>query len=587
MMNPFGTPDASAPSANDHAATSNLDHDHEPPHQSDPLLKRPILSTVHFDQIPAPPSPSRSNTGSTMFAEPETRSNSEDGSREGSIDGLKRSRKGTRRKTRFSICHPPPESKVKQRLHRRPRSLLQLHRLQSNARPLPALEVIPSANFSVRLTRAITKVFKAKHGLCPSDLVVLKAEKYSREEEDEEQEARDVVGLICKGRKEDEKSSSGKMSIHLASGKTWDAYTTSNGAYECCAIDEHGLTSTVRWVPKRQKDGSKSAGKDGPRRFNFSTISPNSRRHPVIASLTKSGIEINDTYRIPESAAITPLGTPRLAPTTVDESLEEEIDGIQECKTDDELREIITITAIWVAFKEGWSPSFKYDEKREMDSRLMPNSPGRGVMSPVGTPPGSPDPVDKRASIRSFGSGVMRRASLLSRSNRSSIASVPEDFESPVPSRNGSVNNGQQKTGRARADSSSTVLVHRAASNRRKNNQMVAYRPDLNPSNDLQETSKEDLAREYNFEPGPKPGPSPLARLPASHPPEPDGTNEMDFAFETLPRSKSPSGKRLRESVATTETVGDIRHGHPVPIIKTKRGRKGWRKLLCGAGSID
>lgn len=533
-----------------------------------------------------------------MFAEPETRSNSDDGSREGSIDGVKRLKKSSKPKTRFSICHPPPESKVKQKFHRRPRSLLQLHRLSATARPFPALEVIPSANFSVRMTRAITKVFKAKHGLCPNDLVVLKAEKYSHEEEDEEKEARDVVGLICRGRKEDERAASGRMLIHMATGQQWEAYATPSGGYECCTTDEHGLSLTVRWVPKKGKDGNRFIGKDGAKRFNFSTISPNSRRHPVIATLSKTSLEVNDVYRMPDATSNTPLSTPKAGATILEDAMDDEIGGKDMCHTDEQLREIITMTGIWVAFKEGWSPSFKYDEKRDSEPTVVPGSPARSA-SGVVSPPGSPAnfaQLEKRASIKSFGSGVIRRASLLSRSNRNSTISMSEDGDSPAPSRNNSVNLGPApKTGRTRADSSSTVLVHRAASNRRKNNQTSSFKADLIISNDLHETSKEDLAQEFKTStvvPNIKKNRSPLSRQASVNPPvSSDDEETPPTPTKTRSISMTPEKLKHRESNTTTETRPSIaaarQQQHPIPTIKRKRKGRGWRKILCGASSAD
>ncbi|EME85109.1 uncharacterized protein MYCFIDRAFT_83122 [Pseudocercospora fijiensis CIRAD86] len=517
MLNPF-------------AGNSNTDPKHtskEVEPETDVALKRPILSAVQFDA--GPPSPTRSN-GSVMFAEPDTRSTSDD-SREGSVDGVtRRLKKSSRPKTMFSICHPPPESRMKQKLHRRPRALLQLHRLQAAKRPLPALEVIPSANFSIRLTRAITKVIKARHAMCPNDLVVLKAEKYSTEEADEEQEARDVVGLICKGRKDEEKANAGKMFIHMASGRIWEAYATAIGGYECCTVDEHGLETKVRWVPKKNKDGSKT-DKHGFRRFNFSTISPNSRRHPVIATLSKSGLDVNDTYKLPDAAAATPLSTPKLETTILENAMDDDAGG-KELETDDTLREIISVTAIWVTFKEGWSPSFRFDGKQKDHLEVTAESPRKSFASPVATPPGSPAnmPIDKRGSLKSMGSGIMRRASVLSRSNRSnrsSIASMPEaEPNSPTPSRSASVNAG--RVGRARADSSSTVLVHRAASNRRKKNEPSSFRPDLVLGNDLHETSREDLAREFNGTSEAKKQPPQLQQSPLANVEIPDSTPTVE-----------------------------------------------------------
>ncbi|KXT00461.1 hypothetical protein AC578_1931 [Pseudocercospora eumusae] len=598
MLNPFG---------GNSNSNSNPDPKHAPKAEPETnALKRPILSAVQFDA--GPPSPTRSN-GSVMFAEPETRSTSDD-SREGSVDGVTRElKKSSRPKTMFSICHPPPESKMKQKLHRRPRALLQLHRLQAAKRPLPALEVIPSANFSIRLTRAITKVIKARHGMCPNDLVVLKAEKYSTEEADEEQEARDVVGLICKGRKDEEKANAGKMFIHMASGRIWEAYATATGAYECSTVDEHGLETKVRWVPKRNKDGSKT-DKHGFRRFNFSTISPNRRRHPVIATLSKSGLDVNDTYKLPDAAAATPLGTPKLETTILENAMDDEAGG-KELETDDKLREIISMTAIWVTFKEGWSPSFRFDDKQKDHLEATPGSPQKSFTSPIAAPPASPAnmPLDKRGSLKSMGSGIMRRASVLSRSNRSnrsSIASMPEsEPNSPTPSRSASVNLG--KVGRARADSSSTVLVHRAASNRRKKNEPSSFRPDLVLSNDLHETSKEDLAREFNGTSEAKKQPAPLQHSPLANVQIPESrptTNETQTvaitknadgtATPTKGRSRSvtpPEKVGHRASTTTDETINSAvqrLHHHAQPTIlrsTQKPKKKKWRKLLCGVAS--
>lgn len=135
---------------------------------------------------------------------------------------------------------------------------------------MPAFEVVPSANFSLSLNAAVTRIFKTKHGLCPKDVVVMKAEKYSTpsDEEDEDKEARDVIGLICKGRKEEDKVGN-KAKIVMADGKTWDAYSINNGGYEFYSADKNGLGLTVRWVPKRNKEGI-VLSKDGTKRFNFS-----------------------------------------------------------------------------------------------------------------------------------------------------------------------------------------------------------------------------------------------------------------------------------------------------------------------------
>jgi hypothetical protein len=445
------------------------------------------LSELSFNS--GPPSPTKSSA-SIMFAEPSSQGTSLSGSREGSIDGKRQARRN-KPKTTYSICHPPPASSARQKMHRRPRSLLQLHKVIANSRPLPAYEVIPSTNFSVRLRRATNRVFSAKHSLCPSDLVVLRAEDYYSEEPEEDQEARDVVALICKGRKEDG-AATGKAKICMAGGEEWEAYPLPNGGYEFFTTDQHGLGLTVRWVPKKGKKDT--AAKSESRRFNFSTISVNTRRHPIIANLSKTSLAILDSYKMPDLSTATPTATPKQHATILEDGLDSDDNPKQEIRTTDAaLRSIISMTSIYVAFKEGWSPYFKYDEREQ-----APSSRRNSVHTPISTPPASPTPTpamlaEKRTSILSVTSSLFRKNSLRN-SRTSTFPALDPNANSASqdsPSRTSSI----KTTGRSRADSSSTVLVHRAASNRRSNNRSQAtWRPDLlspGKQSEVRETSRE------------------------------------------------------------------------------------------------
>ncbi|KAK5174196.1 uncharacterized protein LTR77_001276 [Saxophila tyrrhenica] len=548
-----------------------------------------------------PPSPEKDDA-SIMFAEPDA-SNSEDASREGSIDesGRRRSRRINRPKTCYSICHPAPTSSNRRKLHRRPRSLLQLHKLSQDARPKPAYEVVPSANFSVRLTRAITKVFKTKHGLCPNDLVVMRAEKYCAYEPDEDQEASDIVALICKGRKE-EGGAVGKARICLPGGREWEAYPTPVGGYEFFSTDEHGLGLTVRWVPKRNKDGGK-ASDSSRKRFNFSTISPNSRKHPVIATLSKRQLDVNDTYKMPNPSAVTPLSTPKQASRFLTDAMDEEHDEMEHCQTDDRLRTIIVMTGLWVAFKEDWSPNFKYDDKEKDASALnrspsMQNSPSKSATfsSPASTPPASPQQkpqLEKRSSIKSVGSNMFRTSSLMRKSNRGSTVSVPETEGEPSE-----YFETARKTGRVRADSASTVLVHRAASNRAKHHQ-ATWRPDLLDSQrEMSEPPSEDGSRNSSHVIAPFEGAVTQRRQSVARPLLPQ-VNDSDGANSTVatPRNKggrasgasSPEKRESSTTTATTSTVGSEAARKPAnrhAQVSPKKA-KGWRRLLCGSSSAD
>jgi hypothetical protein len=457
---------------------------------------------------------------------------------------------------------------------------------------LPAYEIIPSANFSVRLTRATTKVFRAKHSLCPNDLVVLRAEDYYTEEPEEDQETRDVVALICKGRKEDGVAS-GKAKICMVDGGEWEAYPSVNGGYEFFTTDEHGLGLTVRWVPKKsKKEGAKSEF----RRFNFSTISANTRRHPIIANLSKSSLDIYDSYKIPDLSAATPTATPKQHATTLEDGLDSDDNTAakQEVRrTDDFIRSIITMTSIYVAFKEGWSPHFKYDDQ-------APSSRRNSIHTPVSTPPASPAPhpigVEKRSSILSVSSSLFRKSSL--RTNRHSTFSAldhsTEDVSAPRSS-------SAKATGRARADSTSTVLVHRAASNRRSNNnnRAATWRPDLlsaGKQSEVREVSREGTPTAQTIKPSPQPSRNastttgiPSRRASILPDPEPEMESESEVEEPPVPipmpvqrETSERNVQGTRASSNATSESGAPRKSQVVQVTRAEKKSKKWKRWMCG-----
>jgi hypothetical protein len=556
-------------------------------------MQRSALSLLA--QNSGPPSPTKSSV-SVMFAEPESQGTSLSGSREGSIDGKRRSKRSNKPKTTYTICHPPPASSARQKMHRRPRSLLQLHKVVPNSRPLPAYEIIPSANFSVRLTRATTKVFRAKHSLCPNDLVVLRAEDYYTEEPEEDQEARDVVALICKGRKEDS-SAAGKAKICMADGGEWEAYPGVNGGYEFFTTDEHGLGLTVRWVPKKsKKEGTKSES----RRFNFSTISANTRRHPIIANLSKSALDIYDSYKMPDLSTATPTATPKQQATILEDGLDSDdnTSSKQEVRrTDDFTRSIITMTSVYVAFKEGWSPHFKYDDQ-------APSSRRNSVHTPLSTPPASPAPnpavLDKRNSILSVSSSLFRKSSLrTNRSGRTSTFSALDQTTNATddltPVRSTSI----KATGRARADSNSTVLVHRAASNRRNNRAQATWRPDLlsaGKQSEVRETSREgtpvaeikltpQASRNASTTTGPASRQASI--LPDPEPePELDSDSEVEEPSMPVPVQREMSERNVQGTRASSNATSDSGAAAPkkqvVQVKHSEKKSKKWKRWICG-----
>ncbi|RHZ67682.1 hypothetical protein CDV55_107832 [Aspergillus turcosus] len=296
-------------------------------------------------------------------------------------------KQSSRPKTTYQLAHPAAHARHR-RLKLRPKLLLQLQRVSQKARPLPVLDVLPSTVFLPRLARKFPTIFKGKKGLGPNDLIVVTSDLYERRVGDiadkylsldeESQETREVIATICQILKEDALSQ-GRAEICLSSGPAWEAIPLPNGSYEFRAQTDDGV-QVLRWVSRGAKNRRVSAPPgsslhDDSKRFTFSVINRNTRRHPVIASMTRNVLEVFDEYSMPSVSGDATL-SPTCGMSVVSDSSELDMPLDREViKTDDSLRTIIILTAIWVAFREGWSQSFTYD-----DSALMLNP--KGLCSP-------------------------------------------------------------------------------------------------------------------------------------------------------------------------------------------------------------
>jgi hypothetical protein len=378
-------------------------------------------------------------------------------SREGSLMSSNggRKKRSSRPKTSYSIAHAPPKGSARHKIHVRAKPLLQLHQLSQSARPMPAYELLPSAIFSPSLTRAISKTLRTRHGLCPADLAIVKAEKYHQHEasQKEEDESRDVLALICKGRKGDGNSTT-KAKLFLEDGSEWEAYSLPSGGYEFFSTDAHGLGMTARWVlrrPKARRSQSASDmnmafdGANQSKKFNFSTISPNSRRHPVIASLTTTSLDINDSYTIPSVLA----PSPEISDHEQEEAGQDTTGTSDPILTSQALKTLITATAVWVTLREGWCPGYRYDDIMLRSPSLKLNaSPIKSTtdVASVATP--KDDSPKRSGSI----ARMFRSAGVKRRSTSSQIDGSTSTEEAPITRSN--------SARRARADSTSTVLIH-------------------------------------------------------------------------------------------------------------------------------
>jgi len=577
------------PQEEDHSATHPEPSTSLSPSMSG-WLKRPAMlkSSLRTSSSPErPASPTKSvefNTGD--FAERA----SEDGSREGSFissttEAQKRKRRSQRPKTSYSICHPPRRTGSKHKIKIRARPLLQLHKLELESRPKPALEVLPTALFSPTLSKAIAKVFGAKHGLSPTDLAVVAAEEYHKHKDSDEVESRDVLALICGAGRKDS-SNAGKVKISLADGSEWEAYQTSNGSYECCTTDAHGLKQTVRWVQKKtqQRDSASVLDTESilaeTKKFNFSTIASNSRRHPVIANLTSTSLDISDSYTLP-----TPVST-----LSVNNSLDESATTSNAITTTDQLRQIITATAVWVAVREGWCPSYRADDSLCRSSSLksvatLPGSPGKASVTNDLARAETDGSVRRSSSFRQTftrGPSLLRRQAKADErpmSSQSSVSMPAFGVQGTTALR--SVESLPVRR-RARADTTSTVVMYGTGSEQ--------WRPDYDDN--MHEVDGEDDLSDKDSAVGEGEHDGENARF--EHDDEVDQLPRMNGAIDAAEKRRRRVESHARpdlekrnvsEGTSSGSSFGMLeKEKMAAPRMQRKKGVKGgfFRKLFCG-----
>ncbi|RAL17532.1 uncharacterized protein BO97DRAFT_333537 [Aspergillus homomorphus CBS 101889] len=289
-------------------------------------------------------------------------------------------KQSSRRKTSYQLAHPASHARHR-RLKLRPKLLLQLQQVSQTPRPLPVLDVLPSSVFLPRLARKFPTIFRGKKGLGPNDLIVVTSDLYEQSHGDfadkhlssdeENGEHREVVATICQLLRDDALSK-GKAEICLSCGPVWEATPLANGSYEFVAHTDEGI-QVLRWVLRGGKNRRVSAPPDftnqeDSKRFTFSVINPNTRRHPVLATMTRNHLEVFNEYSMPTTSGI---ASPTSAMSVISDLSEMDEPLGRRMVVDDNLRMLIIITSFWVAFREGWSHNFSYNDAA---STLNPKS---------------------------------------------------------------------------------------------------------------------------------------------------------------------------------------------------------------------
>ena len=172
----------------------------------------------------------------------------------------------------------------------------------------------------------------------------------------------------------------GAGEIYHGKGARWEVTPLQRGGYEFVTTDEHGVRQCVRWVlrtkiGRQNSNFASGAGEDG-KRFTFSIIDPRTRRHPIIAWMSRTGIDILDQYALSVTNRVASS-----AASTVTTHIEPSVDDKGLVETDDALRTLITATGLWIAFREGWSESPSSSDPPNTPTLNSPIAPSPGPSS--------------------------------------------------------------------------------------------------------------------------------------------------------------------------------------------------------------
>ncbi|KAF6799595.1 hypothetical protein CSOJ01_12408 [Colletotrichum sojae] len=298
----------------------------------------------------------------------------------------KRSRRAARQCTNYLLAYPPPKLRTKQRrfVQIRPRLLLQLQQLSNDKRPMPAIDVLPSSMIAgtvivPKLARKFPKMFRVKGQLGMNGLILARSEDYDAPADDsdgdeKDLDKRDLVAVITPLRERREgqrRESADQAEIVLSDGAVWTVVPTSNGSFDFVHVDELGQTTTARWAkrPARPLSTATCTAAATPAqpveyKFTFSILDPQLRRHPVMATLTPSNLEVLDSYTtVTQSAGryppTRPFSTDLSGDNEVPQSPQSALSSAERetHPVDEATRVLITVTSVWVSLRhgQGWA----------------------------------------------------------------------------------------------------------------------------------------------------------------------------------------------------------------------------------------
>lgn len=342
-------------------------------------------------------------------------------------------------KTTYHLASPPPSTHIN-RIHsvvRPGRALiLQLQRLHASKRPVPTFDVIPSLAFATKPKRK-RPISLRTLGL--NDLVILSSEAYTEQHDDDENEDEDLssrtfIASISPVTRRDKEDDSVKAFIEFPGGNVWEASQRANGSYEFVCRQDNGQTLVARWFfPKNSNSRRRSSqtGREakstaqGEKKFQFSMINANTRRHPILATLSGQRIDINDQYHVSTnvcSRPSSPSGFSRFDAMSTHSQSDTDTERVL-MLTEDHIKTLIVVTGTWVALREGFNGRSWFDDS-------LTASPAKSTATAKS--PTTPTEISLKGDKRGLDwpvQKVIRRSTLLGHQATTPIKPLEEESE--------------------------------------------------------------------------------------------------------------------------------------------------------------
>lgn len=214
------------------------------------------------------------------------------------------------------------------------------------------------------------------HGAGQQDIAFVESEQYASEnvqgDSDDENDlnSRRMVASVSQGYRRtpgDDGKGIRTTMIRFDDGLVWEASPLASGGYEFVAREANGITKVAKWLPKpptsrrrssqsiQQRMAGATPEPEDQRRFQFSILDNVTRKKPILAWVSRQGIDVLDRFPGPgiTSSPNSPPNTPPASVIDVDMSSDDTIHSAQYGEISDQLRELIVVTGTWIALREG------------------------------------------------------------------------------------------------------------------------------------------------------------------------------------------------------------------------------------------